>query len=166
MTEAQCKALVATLAAAFPREVIDQATLNIYAQDLADLEFQTGGDAVAALRKSSRFFPTIGEIRERYAELRLAAPSPAVAWSQAAGHGERHRLVQRARRLSGDDYDWRATPAGVMHRRFLDAYADVLADAMLEITQPELAAARAAVGVRPRAELVAGPLPELREVPR
>lgn len=144
MTQAQAKALVATLAAAFPNQTITQATLNVYALDLADLDFPTAEKAVETVRRGAKFLPTISEIRNIYASLRLGAPGPMAAFEQASGgrREDRHPLVQRAKRMVGDDWDWREAPTGVMRKAFLAAYGEVVASATEALVAPELAAAK------------------------
>lgn len=148
MKESEALALVATLRAAFPRQQMDDATLRVYALDLADLDAATASEAVRTLRRTSRFFPTIAEIREGAATLQLGAPEPMAAWAQAVSRdGERHELVQRARRIVGDSFHWREAPSGVLRRAFLDAYAEVRDEAMREIVAPPALPAPAALAL-------------------
>lgn len=158
MTEGQAKALVATLAAAFPNQRISQATLNVYAVDLADLDFGVAEKAVETTRRGAKFMPTIFEIRTVAAELQLGAPPPMIAFDQASTKPaeERHALVQRAKRMVGDDWDWREAPRGVTRKAFLAAYEEVKEEAMRALVTPALAEAeRQAIGSH-RIELEAG----------
>lgn len=140
MTTSEAVALVATLAAAWPRQPIEQATLDIYAHDLADLDFGLAARAVESVRRSATYFPAIAEIRNAAAELRLDAPSPMLAWEQASGRSDRHPLVREAREIVGDDWAWRQEPAGVLRKAFLAAYTEVRAAAVTELVQGALTA--------------------------
>lgn len=148
MTEGQAKALVATLAAAFPNQRISQATLNVYAADLADLDFAVATKAVETVRRGAKFMPAISEIRTVAAELQLGAPPPMIAFDQTSKPlEERHALVQRAKRMVGDDWDWRESPRGVLRKAFLAAYEEVKEEATRALVTPALAEAeRAALG--------------------
>lgn len=144
MTEAQAKILVASLAAAFPNQTITQATLDIYVRDLVDLDAGVAEKAVESVRRGAKFLPTISEIRHVYAKLRLGAPPPMTAFEQATRlpMEERHPLVQRAKRMVGDSWDWNNAPAGVMRKAFLAAYEEVVADATDALVAPAIAEAR------------------------
>lgn len=158
MKESEATVLVATLAAAFPRQQLAEPTIKVYAHDLVDLDAAAANAAIETLRRTSRFFPTISEIREATAALQLGAPEPMRAWEQACGRGPRHPLVQRARRIVGDDYDWRVTPTGIMRRSFRDAYAEVRAEAVRALVSPTLdAAEQRALAERPALEEAACP---------
>jgi hypothetical protein len=146
MKKSEAFAVVAILAASFPRAEIGEPTIEAYAVGLTDLGIEETTAAVRTLQQTSRFFPTIAEIRETVAELRLGAPPPMHAWEQAySRNGQRHPLVRRARRIVGDDWDWRQTPTGVLQKAFLAAYAEAKKEAVNEIVAPMLAAARTAV---------------------
>lgn len=142
MTRSEAQALVATLAAAWPRQPIEQPTLDIYAHDLADLPFEIAAEAITELRRTATFFPAIAEIRTLADELRLGAPTPMLAWEQACTRGAlRHELVQRARGIVGDDWAWRTNSAEHLRRSFLGAYAEVKAEALRDLReQAELGA--------------------------
>ena len=146
MKESEATELVAVLAASFPRQPIGEPTLKAYAGALADIPVELAGAAVTQLQHSSRFFPSISEIRETVAELSLGAPSPMMAFEQARTAKEpgvgRHPIVQRARRMVGDDWHWKETPSGILQKSFLAAYAEAKAEAMAEIATPILANAR------------------------
>jgi len=51
-------------AAAFPGAKIGEATLAVYLEDLSDLEVARVEAACATSRRTSRFFPTVAELRE------------------------------------------------------------------------------------------------------
>lgn len=83
MKQSEALKLLATLAAAYPRTALAQETIEVYAHDLRDIDAGLAAAAIERVRKSSRFFPTIAEIREAAAELSLAAPTPMEAWGLA-----------------------------------------------------------------------------------
>lgn len=138
VTPSEATALLATLKAAYPRQPIEQATIVVYAADLADLDADRALQAVTNLRRTSRWFPTIAEIREEYAELTLGAPAPELAWELARTSGCAHPLVNRAQAIVGDQWDWRRGETTDLHRRFIAAYKDVRAEAIQELAAPEL----------------------------
>lgn len=80
MTTAETKRLVAMLGATWPRQEIQQATLEVYAWALADLDFELAQAAVKRLVQTSRFFPTVAEIREAAIRGRVSLPAPEEAW--------------------------------------------------------------------------------------
>ena len=63
--------VVAMLAAAYPNANITDTTSSVYERMLADLDFETTERAVARLLGSSRFLPTIAEIRAAATELTI-----------------------------------------------------------------------------------------------
>jgi Loader and inhibitor of phage G40P len=84
MTRGEAMQLVAILKAAFPRQPIEPETVKTYAAFLADLEVETATEAMKRLVASSRFFPTIAEIREEIAEQACGLPSELEAWELVA----------------------------------------------------------------------------------
>lgn len=73
--------IVATLAAAYPNAQVSEATSAVYERMLLDLDFETTERAVARLLGTSRFLPTIAEIRGAAADLALGpVRSGAEAW--------------------------------------------------------------------------------------
>ncbi len=142
MTGPEAKVLVATLAAAWPRQEISQATLDVYSHDLVDLEFSVAEQAVEQIRRTATFFPAIAEIRNAAAEILLGAPSPIIGWKQASSRGaERHPLVGEARRIVGDDWTWRTESTGKLRGAFMAAYAEVRAEAIRSLAVGDLEAA-------------------------
>src|ERR1051325_296988 len=103
----QPELLVSTLQAAYPKQHLTNATLAIYAADLADIDDDILTQAIVTARRTIKFFPTIAEIREIAVELHLQAPDPAEAWQQALGKYGAHPLVDEARRLTGHAWPWR-----------------------------------------------------------
>lgn len=83
MKDFEAVQLLTTLKAAYPRHQLEQGTTEVYAHDLADMDAGLAQQAVERVRRTSRFFPTIAEIREAAAELVLDAPPPITAWGYA-----------------------------------------------------------------------------------
>ncbi len=141
MTKQEATALVAVLMASYPRQPVEPPTIEAYAAGIGDLDAGLATTAVRTLQHESRFFPTVAEIRDTYAELLIGAPLPMHAWEQAQGAGPRHPLVDRARALVGDGYQWRSEPTWSLRRWFLDAYPEVRRSAVREVAAPALAQA-------------------------
>lgn len=139
MIQSEAKALVAVLRAAFPRQEMGETTFNVYVQDLMDLDYAAAAEACQTLRQTATFLPSIGEIRDMTARLVVGAPEPMHAWEQASGPAPRHELVDRARRMVGDAWHWRETPAHFLRKPFLEAYEEVLRLGVAEIAAPALA---------------------------
>jgi hypothetical protein len=64
MTASEVSKLVAVLIASFPHAKVNAGTSQAYEAMLADLDYETANGAVAALVATSRYLPTIAEIRE------------------------------------------------------------------------------------------------------
>lgn len=82
MTPAQAKTLVACLMAAFPRQQVSRRTLDVYARLLGDLDADKAAAAVKRLAQTTRWFPTVSEIREEYARAQSNMPPPELAWAE------------------------------------------------------------------------------------
>lgn len=138
MTIDEALELMGTLAAAYPRQELRDETLEVYARDLIDLDQKLAAEAVAHVLRSSRFFPTIAEIRDAAAELELDAPGPMEAWRQASqlDRTARHSLVQQARATVGDDYAWRTGDREQLRPAFLGAYRELRAAAISQLVAP------------------------------
>lgn len=72
MTKAEALRLMAMLRAAWPRQEIGEDTTEVYAGMLADLSYADAKTAVTTLVKTSKWFPTIAEIREQAADAKRA----------------------------------------------------------------------------------------------
>ena len=125
---------VALLAAVWTNPITD-ATVELYVEHLSDLPDEPLGDAVRSLARTTKWLPSIAELREQ--TLRLAAPgsfppTPEQAWNEVLGFasGPRdielvysHTLIKKAVRQLGGLYRVReATDANGIRRRFLDTY--------------------------------------------
>lgn len=112
------------LAAAYPKTHLGQATLAVYAADLADIDPDVLAGALVDLRRTSRFFPTIAEIREACAIAVIDPPNPAEAFRQASTKAPMHELVAEARTLVGDSWHWQTSTTHDLERQFRAAYAE------------------------------------------
>lgn len=76
--------LVTRLASAFPRTPMDEMTITTYAENLIDLTAQIGAEVVAVLIRTSKWLPTVAEIRAAAVEVAAADefPSAEEAWEE------------------------------------------------------------------------------------
>jgi Loader and inhibitor of phage G40P len=82
MQKSQVVRLVAVLKAAYPRQETPPETVALYAEMLADLD---AGDVTAAVKqhvRSSRYFPTIAEIRDAVREANEHAAYSSSVWDE------------------------------------------------------------------------------------
>jgi hypothetical protein len=143
MKDSDTTTIVAALVAAYPSQTIRQPTIELYQSALADLDFNETLLAVQRIIKTSRFFPTIAEIRASVVQERLGAPSPSLAWEivedliqtcywrQHTGWEKmpdyRHELVERAVAAMGGLRDMQQSPTqSVIRGQFLRLYTDIL----------------------------------------
>lgn len=83
MNRREIAALLAVCAAAYPHVSVTKETAALYADMLADVDFEVAQRGVRRLIATSQFFPTVAAIREQVAALLdPAAPSPAAAWGE------------------------------------------------------------------------------------
>ncbi len=73
MTKADAAELVATLTAAFPNNRVDNRTMWVYQNMLADLDREAAHKAVARLICTRKFMPTVAEIRAAAVECERGA---------------------------------------------------------------------------------------------
>jgi hypothetical protein len=76
MTQAESAKLVAVLMAAFPSNRATSATSQIYERMLADLDYPEANAAVERLLATSRFMPTVAEIRETALAITVGEQKP------------------------------------------------------------------------------------------
>ena len=162
MTTDESRALVAQLKAAFPRQEVTTETLAMYAMMLADLDAGAAQKAVLGLVATSRFFPTIAEIRERLARNSCTLPSTEAALEEL-DHAVRrfspddsstwtyddewsHPFIARAVRIVGGVGQlWGSRAPGMDRRDFRAAYVALCEE---EVRQVQLAVASAPKAVR------------------
>ena len=83
MTAAEALALVKRLMAAYPRTPMPPETVQVYCEMMADMPHGAAKRAVLAVCASSKWLPTIAEIRAHAAAETLEAlPEPAEAWGE------------------------------------------------------------------------------------
>lgn len=96
MPEVTPNGLLADLMAAFPRTRIDPATVRVYLAALKDLPIQALERAVAALIRTSEWFPTVAAIRLAVAEHTLALPTESEALQQIEERQRWSRLTRES----------------------------------------------------------------------
>lgn len=170
MTREESLAVASMLIEAYPREVKSD-TLKAYALHLADLDHAMAGAAVKHLVSTSKWLPTIAEVKQQVARQTLPKALPvAEAWGQAVGlmstigsyglldHAG-NPYVNRTLRLCGRWADLCQEDATWLRKRFVEIYTAVVQDAevTLQIGQhtpdwlqvefsPELRAVLALIG--------------------
>lgn len=83
MTSAEAKRLIGSLLEMYPREVVTDGRLNLYAALLADIPVELGAAAVAHWLATEEFFPSPAKFRALCAELSgTLAPDVDEAWSE------------------------------------------------------------------------------------
>ena len=82
MKESEATKLVALIQGAWPRPPLSKASIGVYTLGLSDLDAAAGQAAVTHLIKTSRWLPTIAEIRSLVVEQSTALPDPEVAWGE------------------------------------------------------------------------------------
>jgi len=142
MSQSDAARAVAVLAAAFPSARIEAPTLRVYAKLLADVDPEALSRAVTRLAATSRFFPTIAELRgEVAAEATEGLPAPEVAWGEVVeelrrvGHTAAPQfscpeIGQAVRAIGGWGALCFASRNPYDRARFVDAYRAVRASAV------------------------------------
>ena len=64
MTKPEAIKLIAVLRAAYPNQDITEETVELYAAMLADLDFSIAQESLQRHIATSRFFPTVAELRD------------------------------------------------------------------------------------------------------
>ncbi|TAK10581.1 MAG: hypothetical protein EPO32_14710 [Anaerolineae bacterium] len=83
MKPSETSKLLAIMAAAYPSAQLADETAFVYASTLGDLEFESVRAAVCRLIATHKFLPTVAEIREEEADLRVGpARAPGEAWGE------------------------------------------------------------------------------------
>jgi hypothetical protein len=83
MTELEAKKLLYVLESAYPRAEFAAGTAQLYAQMLGDLPYEVAKTAVMRLIATSKWLPTIAEIRQMCAETVNPLLSAEDAWIEA-----------------------------------------------------------------------------------
>lgn len=66
MTESEARQLLARLKAAFPRQVLEQPTVDLYLEKLGAWAFEPARQAVDLVIVEAKGFPSLGALRETY----------------------------------------------------------------------------------------------------
>ena len=75
MTRTEALKLVTMLQLAYPRQVLDERNVKVYAQFIEDLDYKVAERAIQSHIRNEKWFPAIAEIREACVELAHAIPS-------------------------------------------------------------------------------------------
>lgn len=132
MTNKDAVALVGMLFAAYPRFEAPKATIQLYQQFLTDLDVNIAKAAIVKHITTSKYFPTIAEVRDAVISLTNTVPCAADAWSEALKQISvvgtsgipkfSHQAVQKAVKAIG----WRnicmSEEIGVERAHFLKIY--------------------------------------------
>jgi hypothetical protein len=113
-TDKNITGALGVLAAGYPNFNLTPETIRVYQRTLSDIPAEVLEQAVVQLLTTSRFFPTVAEIREAcFAIMTNAAeiPSAFEAWAEAIDHcrrgyyeGYSHPLIEKAVKQIGIPY--------------------------------------------------------------
>lgn len=147
MAQSEIAKLVAELIAAFPnpRMVIGPATVGVYCTALDDLEPAAVRWAVRRLILTSKYFPTVAEIREQVAQAEVGTElSASEAWThllaevrrtgfyESRGPAQLTEPCRAALEAIGgwQDFCQSEEPPGVLRKQFATAYDDAMRSAV------------------------------------
>lgn len=139
--------LVELLQGAYPRQELPQSTVEVYAMALADIDLEDGLRAVTRLVQTSKWFPTISEIREQVAEEQSELPEPEFAWCEVREAIGRYGLDQTRPAWSCPEIaeavrviSWRTlnttTNASIERERWIKAYTKIRRKRIEQIVAP------------------------------
>jgi hypothetical protein len=129
--------LVAKLAAAYPHAKLGTGeqlrnTLQVYAEMLQDLDYETTARAIAGHLAESKYFPTIAEIRQAVAAAKVDQPPGELAWSEVLAAVSKFGIYRTpvfanpCTAIAVSNVGWKAicnsTTIGVERAHFLRAY--------------------------------------------
>lgn len=139
MTASDVSSVLAILVAAYPNAEIGEETLVVYEAMLADVDAKALQVVVLQHIATSKWFPTVAELREAVAEdaMNLPSPADALAQVQAAIHakenGSMHGLVYEAMQRCGGSWEAkRSTTPQQWRRQFLEVYRELRAQTITE----------------------------------
>ncbi len=137
MTKKEAAIVVFELLSNYPNsERVGQATIEAYEKNLADLDFESARSAVARLAQTSKFIPTIAEVRAAARDLRTGAKRTGLE-----GWGDVVRAIQYVGSYRTPTFDdpivahvvrclgWREVCLGdnesALRARFVEAYESI-----------------------------------------
>jgi hypothetical protein len=82
VTLPQAMRVLRVMRAAWPHRAVSNETAHVYMAMMRDLTYDEATSAVQALIQTSKWFPSIAEIRARVATSRCALEAPELAWGQ------------------------------------------------------------------------------------
>jgi hypothetical protein len=164
MTQGETLAIVSQLVGAYSRD-LTEATLEIYCQDLCDLAPDTLMRAVVQLRRTSKWLPTIAEIRAAVVDQATDFPSPAVAWDTVVARMRKLGTYRPPGRGSGDPVfralelcgDWESCcqeDATWLRKRYVEIYEQLVTEARHGLAAEQPPAWLVLPGGRPRLTVV------------
>lgn len=136
--------LVGILTASFPNNKVSRETIQIYQRTLSDLPLDVLEMAILQLVTTSKFFPTVSEIRDASFSImanKSGIPSAFEAWGEAMDHCRKsnykdysHPLIEKTVNIIGIDYWHHMTYDDEMATRaqFFKIYEGLLRRAELE----------------------------------
>lgn len=90
MTDLQAKKLIACMAVCFPTSKLDEDGIAVYVRMILDLEYDAANAAIARLIGTSKFTPTIAEIREAALAVESGEQRPGGhAWGEVCREAQR-----------------------------------------------------------------------------
>ena len=91
MNDIEAAHLIAILAAAFPSANVNGKTVEIYVENLKDLEYEQGRDAVDSIIRTSDWFPSIAALRREILAIGgYLCPPKDQAWMEVETNMRRH----------------------------------------------------------------------------
>jgi hypothetical protein len=147
---------IGVLRAAFPRHEFPPASVQVYAQALADLGPQAVESAVKALIGRVDWLPSIATIRREVARRELGMPNATEAWEVANSpilYPNAHPCVKAAVQAIGGTWSLRQGRTADVHRDFRRAYEDICESSIRDIA--EKGRNGQMIGSQPRGEIEA-----------
>jgi hypothetical protein len=130
--QSEAARIVAMLQGAWTQRQLPESTAEVYALTLADLDYELAKAAVVKLIQTSKWLPTVAEIRDTAVRSRVSLPSPEEAWGVVhraiSKHGSYRTPTFDCEEIDGavGDIGWRAiclTENIASERaRFIDAF--------------------------------------------
>lgn len=138
MTRAEALKLVKVLEAAYPRGEFTRERAEVYIRFLEPLDYRAANAAVAQLIATSRYLPTIAEIRETVARMTAGIPEPEEALEEVVEAARRgryefsHPAIRKAVDALGWEYIQYSEDPGVWRSQFLRLYGPIRERALIK----------------------------------